>query len=683
MTLEEKLESIKHLEISPDGYTLATVSRGSGKEFFFGEKLIKLWDLRSGKRMATLKGHRTDVEAVQFSPTGSVLASASSGSALNNWEIKLWDIKNQREKRTIKGSSGFIYITSLCFSPDGTTIAAALGIPGEVKLWDVQSGREKVTLKGHKGIIRSVNFSPDGFTLVSGGEKKKVKIWNVQPQKGTILLPKVEFIVSTPSYSISPEGDTFAIHGNQYGIDLWDVKTGDLRKTLPQPLGWTNAMCFRPDGQVLATATTKKINLWEIHSGTVIRTLETGIEKTHSIRFSRDGQTIAITDGGKAIQLWDVNSGQRKSMLNGHKSPVQSIHFSPDGRTLVSGGGAKIGTTGDALGDVLVWDAKSGEKLGAVLQDSPFAVGFVRFSPDSNTLAVVIQNMSVLNPNTAPEIKIWDMRSKKVKTVLTGRIGIQFRSIRFSPDGKLMACQYFDNLSKNSGVKFWDVLTWQEKADFSIPFGVYELCSNANSMLIFSGYTNIWDARPKREVGWLVGHEDDVVSTTFSQDSKILKSIDKSGKVIYWELKTGQPLLIEPEDEFKSASGLSPNKKVQAKIKNKRILIVDLTIPKDPDKNPKHTDPRFLAICHEIEGGKVFTNKNYWFSGAFHQKRFADAHPFDAKARMSESLAWVRAAQQEEWDRTKSFLYKRAVLTYVRALLLDPSVGDQFFFLGG
>ncbi|MDB9421442.1 hypothetical protein PN467_13180 [Microcystis aeruginosa CS-563/04] len=45
------------------------------------------------------------------------------------------------------------------------------------KLWDVKTGQEIRTLKGHDSLVNSVNFSPDGKTLVSSGDNT-IKLWN-------------------------------------------------------------------------------------------------------------------------------------------------------------------------------------------------------------------------------------------------------------------------------------------------------------------------------------------------------------------------------------------------------------------------------------------------------------------------------------------------------------------------
>ena len=80
---EGHTRKVYSVAFSPDGKTLA-----SGCD----DHTIKLWDVATGKNIATLSGHTNGVRSVAYSPDGKTLASGSSDKT-----IKLWDVKPTKD----------------------------------------------------------------------------------------------------------------------------------------------------------------------------------------------------------------------------------------------------------------------------------------------------------------------------------------------------------------------------------------------------------------------------------------------------------------------------------------------------------------------------------------------------------------------------------------------------------
>jgi eukaryotic-like serine/threonine-protein kinase len=81
-----------HLAFSRDSRCLATTG---------WDQIVRLWDARTGRKVAMLRGHAGPVLGVAFSPDGRRLASC--GGYRGKGEIKIWDValweKNQAESR--------------------------------------------------------------------------------------------------------------------------------------------------------------------------------------------------------------------------------------------------------------------------------------------------------------------------------------------------------------------------------------------------------------------------------------------------------------------------------------------------------------------------------------------------------------------------------------------------------
>ena len=53
---------------------------------------VILWDVRVGKQIRTLKGHRGNVKALLFSPDGKRLASGSDDTTILLWDFERFDL---------------------------------------------------------------------------------------------------------------------------------------------------------------------------------------------------------------------------------------------------------------------------------------------------------------------------------------------------------------------------------------------------------------------------------------------------------------------------------------------------------------------------------------------------------------------------------------------------------------
>jgi DNA-binding beta-propeller fold protein YncE len=147
---------------SPDGRRLAT----SGSD-----RLIRIWDTKSGRQLKRLEGHTQLVFTLAFSPNGNTLASGSEDNT-----IILWETQTFGRTSTLVGHEG--WIVSVAFSPDGETLASA-SYDETIKLWNLPKASVRRTLIAEQGPVHGVAFSPDSRTLASAGHNATVKLWNL------------------------------------------------------------------------------------------------------------------------------------------------------------------------------------------------------------------------------------------------------------------------------------------------------------------------------------------------------------------------------------------------------------------------------------------------------------------------------------------------------------------------
>jgi WD40 repeat protein len=184
---------------SPDGTQVVTNSNyfyspkliygdfGAEKEFYY-DRTARLWDVKSGKQLAELKDHTSRVTSAAFSPDGTRVVTTSANTA------RLWDAKDGKQLTELKGHTG--EVTSAAFSPDGTRVVTT-SVDNTARLWDAKSGKPVAELKGHEDQVNSATFSPDGTRLVTVSDDKTARLWDALStqaliDRGRARLPRKE-----------------------------------------------------------------------------------------------------------------------------------------------------------------------------------------------------------------------------------------------------------------------------------------------------------------------------------------------------------------------------------------------------------------------------------------------------------------------------------------------------------
>ena len=512
------------LAFSPDGRTLAAA-----------DNKIKLWDMRTGRELRRLAGHNEAVMSVAFSPDGRTLASAGGADDT----IKLWDIVSGQELHSQIGADR---VDSVVFSPDGQTLASAMG--KTLNLWDVTSWREVRSLDS-SGWVSSLAFSPDGRTLVSASadselgartsNENAVRVWDVLT--GQELRALLGHTDQVRSVAFSPDGRTVVSGSADRTVKLWDVATGLELRTMAGHAEPVASVAVSPDGQTFVSGG-DTITIWDVPSGRMLRSFGGPAEATSSVVFSPDGRTLA-SSGDSTIKLWHAASGTVQRSLSGHSGWVHSVAFSPDGHTLVSGG---------ADNTIKLWDVASGRELRTVTGHY-FGVFSVAFSSDGHTLASASPDRltrEILAPGTAiSTVKIWDATSGRELRALPGQTEDAL-SVAFSPDGKMLAAGGYDH-----SIKLWDVASRRElnnqydRADVSAFNAVSSVAFSPDGRTLASASADttlkLWDATNGHEMHTLTGHAGAVNSAAFTPDGRWLISGSGDGTTRVWDAHTGEP----------------------------------------------------------------------------------------------------------------------------------------------
>lgn len=454
------------------------------------------------------------INEIAYSPDGMYLAVAAS---IGIW---IYDMETYQEVVLLTGPAG--HTKSVDFSPNGKTIISG-SQNGVVYLWDTDTWTHNKTLTGNLDWVECVTLTPDGNIIAIGGEATEgsapsINLWNANIGE---LLKEFGGPSAPSSLCFSPDGKTL-VGGDRYknGIPIWNVNTGEPIKTLTghEEFESINSIVFSPGGNIIASASDDKtVRLWKPNTGILYQTLTTHTKSVNSVVFSADGRTL-ISAGDDGIRVWNSNTAESNDFI---AIPAVSVVFSPDGKTFVSG----------SSDGIRVWDARTRELLKTIDGYSD-SVSSVVYSPDGNT---------IVSGNLNNIIHMWDANTGELIKTLIGHTD-SVASVAISPDGNTIASG-----SSDKTIRLWDSHTATHRKTLTGHTGsVHSVTFNPDGKILASGgwkQTRLWDVHSGEHRRTLTSNSRHINSVVFSSDGNIIASGGDaySDEVVHlWDVHTGE-----------------------------------------------------------------------------------------------------------------------------------------------
>lgn len=481
------------------------------------DQVVQVFDLRTGKRLSLMTGHRGRIQSLAFDASGSTLLTTGFDGTVAFWEVstgrfsgevgglnqggrtvqvapdnqtfvtldhvgmaRVWDYETQRPIIAFSGQDDNSVPTAAAYSPDGRKVVVGWQ-KGDLHLIDLEEGKNR-HLGRLKECVRTVEFSPDGRSLLtlartlgnSSKPQSSCQLWDLQSFKERTVFPTHDVTVAT----FSGDGRKVALGCGKDGVvQLFDTETGSLND-VRRAGDVVSAISANQDGSLVAigeqsgavevrsTTTNEVLFVLRGHAGELLR-----------MDFSAQGDRLLTASKDGTVRLWRIREGSALTEWSGLSS-LHEPQLGSDGRVLtIDRDGDRLSLRDCAQGS-LIFEAEVG-----------FPIKWRGYSAASEMLFAASESGNVL---------LWNIATGERRELQVP--GEELTSARFTQNGaSLMALS-----AGGTTLTRWDVQTAERTATetFPKPIGPSYSPDGSRVLVSISGKNRyeLWDLDGKRRI---------------------------------------------------------------------------------------------------------------------------------------------------------------------------------------
>jgi len=540
------------LALSADGNCVAV----QPQKYVYDAPVV-VWDMKTGKQVASLPGRGASCKGLAFSPDGkrlllwSMVPTQAGGNGISfgpesKGALACIDVNT----RKIVGEATAGSAQHVALGPDGETIALEAADHQSVRVRHLPSGAERCAIPVKAS---SIAFAPDGKVLVTLDTSGRGALWDAA--KGEKIRDLEGLLVNKDfqMVGISKDGGTIAVLDGGWDsapiVVVWNAATGKRMVRPPGHDGAVTCLAYAADGKSLVSGSIDKtVRLWNAATGEHLRLLTTYPEAITAVAVSPDGKLAASSSQSGVTRVSNLADGKVAAEFTGPAKGALALAFSPASTVLFAGGDSP---------EVLAWEIAGGKEVMRLKTGHDGAV--MAFGNDG-ALALTA-NGEIRAPETPERMQVWNLTSMlpvASMTICDERGGsVRCDAAIFSPTGRMLASSQistYQGIRPSYGadlLRVWERASGQPIRTLS-PAITRVLAFSPDGRLLAAGAAgqsghlrvgygsgiDIWDTLTGQKAGALPVTPSCVA---FSPDGLHLATAGRDHAVLIWEAPRIQP----------------------------------------------------------------------------------------------------------------------------------------------
>ncbi|KAF9913136.1 pre-mRNA-splicing factor prp46 [Linnemannia zychae] len=272
-----------------------------------GDRIIKIWDLASGRLKLSLTGHIGQVRGLAVSQRHPYLFSCGDDKM-----VKCWDLETNKVIRHYHGHLSGVYALDIHPTLD---VLVTSGRDATARVWDMRTKQAVHTLSGHTGTVSAVKCQEADPQVITTSMDSTVRLWDLAAGKTMTRLTHHK--KSVRAMALHPTEFTFAT-ASPDNIKQWKCPEGQFMRNFEGPEGIiggggiVNAMAVNADNVMFTGADNGAMGFWDWKSGHQFQRLDSLVQPgsldseagIFCAEFDKTGLRLITGEADKTIKIW-------------------------------------------------------------------------------------------------------------------------------------------------------------------------------------------------------------------------------------------------------------------------------------------------------------------------------------------------------------------------------------------